>query len=117
MDKESWVHKPWEQNPISSWHQIKLLKGTDEPEMSYEEEEEEEEFTEWCKIPQSEPTYQSNSSKLSSSSFVHLKKTTLHKTKQNYNNNNKMRFLYIKKCNRYEYDVIIILQRRLGCEK
>jgi hypothetical protein len=48
---------------------------------------------------------------------VHLKKTTLHKTKQNYNNNNKMRFLYIKKCNRYEYDVIIILQRRLGCEK
>ncbi len=81
MDKESWVHKPWEQNPISSWHQIKLLKGTDEPEMSYEEEEEEEEFREWCKIPQSEPTYQSNSSKLSSSSFVHLKKTTLHKKK------------------------------------
>lgn len=31
---------------ISSWHQIKLLKGTDEPEMSYEEEEEEEEFRE-----------------------------------------------------------------------
>jgi hypothetical protein len=27
---------------ISSWHQIKLLKGTDELEMSYEEEEEEE---------------------------------------------------------------------------
>jgi hypothetical protein len=51
---------------------------------------------------------------------VHLKKTTLHKKKQktnNDNNNNKTRFLYIKKCNRYEYDVIIILQRRLGCEK
>lgn len=31
---------------ISSWHQIKLLEGTDEPEMSYEEEEEEEEFRE-----------------------------------------------------------------------
>jgi hypothetical protein len=32
---------------ISSWHQIKLLEATDEPEMSYkEEEEEEEEFRE-----------------------------------------------------------------------
>jgi hypothetical protein len=46
----------------------------------------------------------------------------LHFTKKkqktnNDNNNNKTRFLYIKKCNRYEYDVIIILQRRLGCEK
>jgi hypothetical protein len=39
------------------------------------------------------------------------------KQKNNNNNNNKMRFLYIKKYNRYEYDVITILQKRLGCEK
>jgi hypothetical protein len=39
------------------------------------------------------------------------------KKQKNNNNNNKMRFLYIRKYNRYEYDVITILQKRLGCEK
>jgi len=37
----------------------------------------------------------------------------LHFTKKKQkNNNNKMRFLYIKKYNRYEYDVITTLQKK-----